>query len=229
VTVRRLVNRGDLTAYRIGGEYRFMQADIDDFVKQQRVPAAENASKELFKHFTPRALKVMELAGNEAKRLEHNYIGTEHMLLGLISEHEGVAARVLSSFGIELEGVRNEIVSILKTGQRSSPVLSKIKAVMFQSEILLQGRQAALTGRAKRVIELAINEAKQMGHDSIGPEHLLLGIIREGDGLAIGVLEHLGVDPQQLRAKTLEMVKGSETAMQGPEVEAEKGKEPLHG
>ena len=227
VTVRRLVNRGDLTAYRIGGEYRFMQADIDDFVRQQRVPAEENVGKELFKHFTQRARKVIELAGNEARRLEHNYIGTEHMLLGLMSEGEGVAARVLSSFGIEVERVRNEIVSILKTGQQRSPVLSKVKAVMFQSEILLQGRQATLTRRAKRVIELAIGEMKQLGHDSIGTEHLLLGIIREGDGLAFGVLERLGVDPQQLRAKTLEMVKGSETAAQGAGGEAEKGKEPF--
>src|SRR5947209_20334953 len=85
---------------------------------------------------------------------------------------------------------------------------------MFQSEIMLQGMQATLRRRAKRVIELAIGEMKQLGHDSIGTEHLLLGIIREGDGLAFGVLERLGVDPQQLRAKTLEMVKGSETAAQ---------------
>jgi excisionase family DNA binding protein len=210
VTVRRLVNRGELTAYRIGSEYRFTRADLEGFVNRQRVSTGENARKEPFKYFTERARHVMALAVDEARRLEHNYIGTEHMLLGLVSEGEGVAARVLSSFGVELDKTRNEIVSILKHGQeRSNPVLSKIKSAMLQGEIVLAGRQAVLTLRAKKVIELAADESKSLRHHYIDTEHLLLGIIREGEGLAVDVLKHLGIDPQQVRTKTLEVLKAS--------------------
>jgi excisionase family DNA binding protein len=213
VTVRRLVNRGELTAYRIGGEYRFTRADLEDFLKRQRIPTGEDAKKEPFKYFTERARRVMGLAESEAQRLEHSYIGTEHMLLGLVSESEGVAARVLSSFGVELDKTRNEIVSILKQGQeKSNPVLSKIKSAMVQGEIVIAGRQVVLTKRAKKVIELAAEQARLLGHQYIGTEHLLLGVIREGEGLAVGVLENLGIDLQQIRAKTLELLKSQEAA-----------------
>jgi excisionase family DNA binding protein len=220
VTVRRLVNRGELTAYRIGSEYRFTQADIDDFVKQQRVHIGENGRKEPFKHFTVGAREAMALAVNEARRLEHNYVGTEHMLLGLASEGEGVAAHVLNSLGFELDKARNEIVSIIKHAQeQSNPVLSKIKAAMFQGESVLAGRQVGLTPRAKKVIELAADEAKSMGHHYIATEHLLLGIIREGEGLAVDVLKHLGIDPQQVRTKALEVMKAPVSATELPVVE----------
>ena len=116
-TVRRLVNRGELPAYRIGNEYRFTRVDLEEFIKRQRVSAGENAKKEPFKNFTEQARKAMLLSVREASRLEHNYVGTEHMLLGLVSEGEGVAAHVLSSFGVELDKTRNEIVSMLKQGQ----------------------------------------------------------------------------------------------------------------
>src|SRR5712691_6826737 len=193
VTVRRLVNRGELPAYRIGNEYRFTRVDLEEFIKRQRVSTGENAKKEPFKYFTERARYVMTLAVDEARRLEHNYVGTEHMLLGLVSEGEGIAARVLSNFGIELDKTRNEISSMLKQGQeKSNPVLSKIKTAMMQGEIVLAGRQAVLTRRAKKVIELAVDEARSLGHQYIGSEHLLLGILREGEGLAVGVLENLG-------------------------------------
>ena len=208
VTVRRLVNRGELPAYRIGNEYRFTRVDLEEFIKRQRVSTGEMAKKEPFRNFTERARHVMALAVDEALRLEHNYLGTEHMLLGLASEGEGVAARVLSNFGIEVDKTRNEILSLLKQGQgKSNPVLGKIKTAMMQGEIVLAGRQAVLTRRARKVIELAVDEARSLGHQYIGTEHLLLGILREGEGLAVGVLENLGVDLGKIRSETLQMLK----------------------
>ena len=207
VTVRRLVNRGELPAYRIGNEYRFTRVDLEEFIKRQRVSTGENAKKEPFKNFTERARHVMTLAVDEARRLEHNYVGTEHMLLGLVSEGEGVAAHVLSSFGVELDKTRNEIVSMLNHGrEKSNPVLSKIKTAMMQGEIVFAGRQATLTGRAKKVMGLAVDEASLLGHHYIETEHLLLGILREGEGLAVGVLENLRVDLEKVRSETLQVV-----------------------
>jgi ATP-dependent Clp protease ATP-binding subunit ClpC len=208
VTVRRLVNRGELPAYRIGNEYRFTRVDLEEFIKRQRVSAGENAKKEPFKNFTEQARKAMLLSVDEARRLEHNYVGTEHLLLGLVSEGEGVAAHVLRSFGVELDKTRNEIVSMLNHGrEKSNPALSKIKTAMFQGEIVFAGRQAALTGRAKKVMGLAVEEASLLCHHYIETEHLLLGILREGEGLAVGVLKNLGVDLEMVRSETLQMLK----------------------
>jgi excisionase family DNA binding protein len=210
VTVRRLVNRGELPAYRIGNEYRFTRADLEEFLKRQRVSTREEAKQDPFKNFTERARKAMVLSADEARRLEHNYVGTEHMLLGLVSEGEGVAAHVLSSFGVELEKTRNRIVSMLNHGQeKSNPVLSKIKTAMRQGEIVFAGRQTALTGRAKKVLGLAVDEARLLGHQYIGTEHLLLGILREGEGLAVGVLQSLEVDLERVRSETIHTLKHS--------------------
>ncbi len=207
VTVRRLVNRGDLTAYRIGGEYRFTETDITDFVKRQRVPTVDQANQDAFRYFTERARKTLALAHSEAQKLGHNYMGTEHMLLGLAAEGEGIAARALSNFDFDLDKAREAIVQILKRGQERSPVMSKIKAAVFQGETGMTGGQVGLTRRARKVIELSVVEAKRLGHHYIGTEHLLLGIITEGDGLAVGVLEYLGINPQELRAKTMEILR----------------------
>ena len=178
VTVRRLVNRGELPAYRIGNEYRFTRADLEELTKE------------------------------EARGFKHNYIGTEHMLLGLVGEGEGVAAQVLGSFGLQMDKIRSEIVSILKQGQKkSNPMLGKIKTVMMQGEIVLMGREAVLTGRAKKVIELALAEARSFGHEHIRTEHLLLGILREGGGLAVGVMEDLGVDLEKVRSEVVRTLK----------------------
>jgi ATP-dependent Clp protease ATP-binding subunit ClpC len=150
----------------------------------------------------------MVLSVDEARRLEHNYVGTEHMLLGLVSEGEGIAAHVLSSFGVELDKTRNKIVSMLNHGQeQSKPVLSKIKTAMRQGEIVFVGRQTALTGRAKKVLGLAVDEARLLGQHYIGTEHLLLGILREGEGLAVGALQSLGVDLEKVRSETIYMLK----------------------
>ena len=127
-----------------------------------------------FDKFTDRARKVLTLAQEEAQRFNHNYIGTEHLLLGLVREGEGVAARVLENMGVELPKVRTAVEFIIGRGDR--PVVGEI----------------GLTPRAKRVIELAIDEARRLGHNYIGTEHLLLGLVREGEGIAAGVLERSG-------------------------------------
>ncbi len=205
VTVRRLVNRGDLASCRIGSEYRFTRADLEDFLKRRRVSEGDTTIKDAFKNFSERAREALSQAQYEARQLNHNYIGTEHILLGLVGEGEGIAAQVLSSFGVELDRTRIEILSTLRCGQQRSSVLSKVKSFVIQGESALVG-EIGLTRRAKKVIELAVDEARLLDHHYIGTEHLLLGIIREGNGLAVGVLESLGVDLGKVRTKTLQVL-----------------------
>ena len=137
---------------------------------------------------TPRAKKVIELAVDEARRLNHHYIGTEHLLLGLVREGEGVAAKVLNNLGVELEKVREAVEFIIGRGDRI--VLGEV----------------GLTPRAKKVIELAVDEARRFNHHYIGTEHLLLGLVREGSGVAAGVLESLGVRLERLRTETVHVL-----------------------
>src|SRR5690242_7425886 len=141
-----------------------------------------------FEKFTDRARKVLTLAQEEAQRFNHNYIGTEHLLLGLIREGDGVAARVLKNLGIELSKVRAATEFIIKRGERA--VMGEI----------------GMTPRAKKVIELAVDEARRLNHHYIGTEHLLLGLIREGEGIAAGVLESLGVNLEKVRAQVMQVV-----------------------
>ncbi len=138
-----------------------------------------------FEKFTERARKVLSLAQEEAQRFNHNYIGTEHLLLGLVREGDGVAAKVLSNLGVELNKVRSAVEFIIGRGDRI--VLGEI----------------GLTPRAKKVIELAVDEARRLNHHYIGTEHLLLGLVREGEGIAAGVLESLGVNLEKVRAATI--------------------------
>src|SRR5258708_4254945 len=144
--------------------------------------------KDKFDTFTERARKVLSLAQEEAQRFQHNYIGTEHLLLGLVREGEGVAAKVLSNLGVELNKVRSAVEFIIGRGDRI--VLGEI----------------SLTPRAKRVIELAVDEARRLNHHSIGTEHLLLGLVREGEGIAAGVLESLGVNLEKVRTQTIQVL-----------------------
>jgi ATP-dependent Clp protease ATP-binding subunit ClpC len=141
-----------------------------------------------FDRFTERARKVLTLAQEEAQRFNHNYIGTEHLLLGLVREGEGVAAKVLSNLGIELTKVRSAVEFIIGRGERQ--VVGEI----------------GLTPRAKKVIELAVDEARRLGHHYIGTEHLLLGLIREGEGIAAGVLESLGVNLEKVRSEVIKVL-----------------------
>ncbi len=144
-----------------------------------------------FEKFSERARRVLSLAQEEAQRFNHNYIGTEHILLGLVRETDGVAARVLSSLGVELPKVRSAVEFIIGRGERPSP------------------GDIGLTPRAKKVIELAVDEARRLSHHYIGTEHLLIGIMREGEGVAAGVLESLGVSLDKVRAETTRILNQS--------------------
>jgi ATP-dependent Clp protease ATP-binding subunit ClpC len=144
----------------------------------------------LFERFTDRARRVVVLAQEEARLLNHNYIGTEHILLGLIHEGEGVAAKALESLGISLEAVRNQVEEIIGQGG-SSP-----------------SGHIPFTPRAKKVLELSLREALQLGHNYIGTEHILLGLIREGEGVAAQVLVKLGADLSRVRQQVIQLLSG---------------------
>jgi ATP-dependent Clp protease ATP-binding subunit ClpC len=135
-----------------------------------------------FDKFTERAQRVLTLAQQEAERFDHNYIGTEHLLLGLLREDNGVAAMALANLGVELDMARSQVDAIIGRGEHAA------------------AGAIGLTPRAKKVIELAVDEARRFGHHYIGTEHLLLGLVREGEGIAAGVLESLGVSLERVRA-----------------------------
>jgi len=144
----------------------------------------------LFEKFTDKARRVVVLAQEEAKLLNHNYIGTEHILLGLIHEGEGVAAKALEALGINLEQVREQVQDIIGQGQQSP------------------SGHIPFTPRAKKVLELSLREALQLGHSYIGTEHLLLGLIREGEGVAAQVLTKLGADTNKVRQQVIQLLSG---------------------
>ncbi|HJE10883.1 MAG TPA: AAA family ATPase, partial [Corynebacterium glutamicum] len=151
----------------------------------------------MFERFTDRARRVIVLAQEEARMLNHNYIGTEHILLGLIHEGEGVAAKALESMGISLDAVRQEVEEII--GQGSQPTTGHIP----------------FTPRAKKVLELSLREGLQMGHKYIGTEFLLLGLIREGEGVAAQVLVKLGADLPRVRQQVIQLLSGYEGGQGG--------------
>ncbi|GLB63742.1 ATP-dependent Clp protease ATP-binding subunit ClpC1 [Dietzia sp. NCCP-2495] len=152
----------------------------------------------MFERFTDRARRVVVLAQEEARMLNHNYIGTEHILLGLIHEGEGVAAKALESLGISLEAVRSQVEEIIGQGQQAP------------------SGHIPFTPRAKKVLELSLREALQLGHNYIGTEHILLGLIREGEGVAAQVLVKLGADLTRVRQQVIQLLSG----YQGKEAEA---------
>ncbi|MEI6591063.1 MAG: Clp protease N-terminal domain-containing protein, partial [Actinomycetes bacterium] len=167
----------------------------------------------MFEKFTDKARRVVVLAQEEAKLLHHNYIGTEHILLGLIHEGEGVAAKALESLNISLESVREQVQEIIGQGQQ--PPTGHIP----------------FTPRAKKVLELSLREALQLGHSYIGTEHLLLGLIREGEGVAAQVLTKLGADTNRVRQQVIQLLsgfQGKETVNVGGETaQAQKGSQIL--
>src|SRR6187455_2221366 len=144
----------------------------------------------MFERFTDRARRVVVLAQEEARMLNHNYIGTEHILLGLIHEGEGVAAKSLESLDISLEGVRAQVEEIIGQGQQAP------------------SGHIPFTPRAKKVLELSLREALQLGHNYIGTEHILLGLIREGEGVAAQVLQKLGADLSRVRQTVIQLLSG---------------------
>ena len=152
----------------------------------------------MFERFTDRARRVVVLAQDEARMLNHNYIGTEHILLGLIHEGEGVAAKALESLGISLDAVRQQVEEIIGQGQQAP------------------SGHIPFTPRAKKVLELSLRESLQLGHNYIGTEHILLGLIREGDGVAAQVLVKLGADPNRVRQQVIQLLHGYQGKEPGP-------------
>ncbi len=145
----------------------------------------------MFERFTERARYVVVLAQDEARTLKHNYIGTEHILLGLLREEEGLAARVLDSLGITVEEVRAQVVRIVGLG--GEPAEANIP----------------FTPRAKKMLELALREALSLGHDYIGTEHILLGLVRENEGVAARILLDFDADDERIRSEIMHVLSGS--------------------
>jgi len=209
VTIRRMIAKGELPAYRVGGEYRFKRADIDEYLEQHRVPASNRAHghrgtlarqarklvtrasvKGAFDHFTQRAKDVLALAQEEAQYLNHGYIGTEHLLLGTLREEEGVGGTVLREAGCTLEATRQAVRDSVGLGP---------EGVATPGEL-------PVTPRVKKVLELAVDEAKRLEHAYVGTEHLVLALLREGEGVAGRQLADLGMELGATRRRVVEIV-----------------------
>jgi excisionase family DNA binding protein len=214
VTIRRLVNRNELAAYRIGSDYRIAPSDLEEYLQRQRIPARTNDPSnpsanipidqfmqalrfflqgkqttpsqvgDRFDRFNEQARSSLTFAQEEAQRYQHNYVGTEHLLLGIIHDERSTATQILNELGVDSGRVRQGIEHIIGRGDRI--VLGEI----------------GLTPRAKKAIELAVDEARRLNHHYIGTEHLLLGLVREGEGIAAGVLEQQGVNLEKVRVET---------------------------
>jgi hypothetical protein len=177
-------------------------ANLTPMLDPNSTRAANYASDVAPANLTPIAQEALGLARREAERFNHNFIGTEHILLGLVREEDGVAPKVLSNLGVTLPKVRSSVEFIIGRGEKPTP-----------SEI-------GLTPRAKKVIELAVDEARRLNHAYIGTEHILIGLVREGEGIAFGVLESLGVSLERVRTETTRLLSQSiprQTASGAPE------------
>jgi len=199
--VLRLAERSEIPSFLFEDQRRFSRAEVSrylargqsggshfSYMADRDIGGPTNEISGHFNKFTERARKVLSLAQEEAQRFNHNYIGTEHLLLGLVREGDGVAAKVLNNLGVSLERARQAVEYIIGQGDRI--ILGEI----------------GLTPRAKKVIELAVDEAQRLGHHYIGTEHLLLGLLREGEGIAAGVLESLGVNLERARRETIRVL-----------------------
>ncbi len=225
VTIRRLVNKNELAAYRIGSDYRIAPSDLQEYLQRQRIPARtgdpSNPSanipidqftqavrfflqgkqttpsqvSERFDRFNEQGRSSLTFAQEEAQRFQHNYIGTEHLLLGIIHDERSTATQILNELGVDPDKVRQSIEHIIGRGDRI--ILGEI----------------GLTPRAKKAVELAVDEAHRLNQHYIGTEHLLLGLVREGEGIAAGVLESQGVNLEKVRAETVRTtdVSGNDT------------------
>ena len=151
----------------------------------------------MFERFTERARQVVVLAQEEARTLKHNYIGTEHILLGLLREEEGLAARVLEGLEITVEEVRAQVIRIVGSGEE------------------VTSGQIPFTPRAKKVLELALREALSLGHNYIGTEHILLGLVRENEGVAARILADFDADSEKIRNEIIRMLSGPGRRQQG--------------
>jgi excisionase family DNA binding protein len=211
VTVRRMISKKELTAYRVGGEFRLSRVDIDDYLERHRLPAKTEAHGPLgkltqrarkcipagslpviFEHFTKRAKAVLELAQEEAQQLNHSWMGTEHVLLGILREGDGVGGKLLKEVGIDLPTMRRAVRDAVGAGrmdQNAQPEMS-------------------VTPRLKKVLALAGDEAKRSDHADVGTEHLVLGLLREGEGVAGRILTEAGMNLNATRDRVREILAG---------------------
>lgn len=206
ITVRRLISRGELGAYRVGGEFRFTQQDLREYLQRQRVQPDQPQRQEpawwgrfsfdlkakpnvpkVLDRFTKRAKRVLSYAQEEAQGFHHPYIGTEHLLLGLIRDTDGIAGKVLDDLGVKLEQSRQAVEFVVGHGEGAANA----------------ERGFELTASTKKILEFALEEAKRLNHQYVGTEHLLLGLVRKGEGVAAGVLEIMGVNLEQVRTQVL--------------------------
>jgi excisionase family DNA binding protein len=198
VTVRRLVNRGELAAYRVGGEYRFKARDIRDYLDRQYVPAQlwaaadlDTIDKQVLAKLTKRVKQTLLLAAEEARSFKRVQVGSEHLLLGLLREGEGVAGRVLDELGVTYERAAQAVEATSDVGNHADPSAQDPDAT-------------------ERLVGLALDEAKQLKHQFIGTEHLLLALTHKADGNAVRALVQLDVTAEQVRDAVLR------TLRQGP-------------
>lgn len=187
VTVRRLIGRGELAAYRIAGEYRFTEADLEQFLESQRVVVDNRPKNQFGDKFTNQARHVLALASEEARRYNHIGVGTEHVLLALLGEGEGIAVKALASLQVQEHEIRKQIET-LHPEEHDHPVVEGMIGV---------------TAQGKASLELAVQEARGLDHHYLGTEHLLLGLLREEEGLGGQVLRQADVE----LSKTREMIK----------------------
>ncbi len=188
VTVRRLIMRKDLPAYRIAGEFRFAPSDLEHFLQNQRV--VPNISENQFgDKFTERARKVLTLASEEARRYNHAEVGTEHLVLAIMSEGDGIAAKALNQLQVQPDAVRSQIEAVHPAGEQPAV-----------------GEQPGMTAQAKESLALAVQEAHALGHHYLGTEHLLLGLLREEGESGGQVLRQSGVTLEKAREVVKELL-----------------------
>lgn len=183
VTVRRLVGRGELAAYRVAGEYRFTEADLEKFLESQRVVVDSRPKNSFGDKFTNQARHVLAVASEEARRYNHTGVGSEHLLLALMSEGEGIAVKALTSLQVQEHEIRTQIEA-LHPEEHDHPVVEGMIGV---------------TAQGKASLELAVQEARSLDHHYLGAEHLLLGLLREEEGLGSQVLRQAGVELSKAR------------------------------
>jgi excisionase family DNA binding protein len=201
VTVRRLIMRGELIAYRIAGEYRFTPTDLEKFFESQRVVVNARSKNQFGDKFTDQARSVLSLASEEARRYNHNGVGTEHLLLAIMSEGEGIAVKALAQLQVQPGEVRAQIETLHPAGEQ--PVGEG---------------QIGMTAQGKQSIELAVQEARLLGHHYLGTEHLLLGLLREEGEPGGQVLRNSGVTLEKARELVKQLLAAEQTT-RAPESE----------
>jgi len=194
VTVRRLIMRGELTAYRIAGEYRFTSTDLEKFFESQRVVVDIRSKNQFGDKFTDQARSVLSLASEEARRYNHSGVGTEHLLLAIMSEGEGIAVKALAQLQVQPGEVR-----------------AQVETLHPASEQPVGDGQIGVTAQGKQSIELAVQEARLLGHHYLGTEHLLLGLLREEGEPGGQVLRNSGVTLEKARELVKQLLAAEQT------------------